>query len=146
MAMYEILNAFLWRMGGDGYPLLHRNWRRVGYPLILILSLLGGAAAWPVALLTGILAHLTTRLPLTFIGNSLYTHWFNWVWVWVLGYIYGLPSVLVHGWAGFLLSIIPMVTVGMSLTLSNVSGVNSKTFTHEFCEAVTGFAVMRVML
>ena len=144
--MIELANAFLWRMGGAGYPLCHRNWRRVGYPLLLTGSLVLGAVAWPWAFLAGILAHLTTRLPITFFGNTVQGHWFNWVWLWILGYTYGLPSALVHGWTGTLLALVPMVVTGASLTLSNISGKNAETFTHEFCEAVIGASVMWAML
>ena len=144
--MIEIISAFLWRMGGSGYPGLHRNWRRIGVPaLVVSVCLLRGISPL-IAILTGLCLHMGTRLPLTFFGEDIHEHWFNWVWVWLAGYILGLPAVLTHGWVGFAFAIIPMVTQGLSVTLSNVSGVNATTFTHEFCESVTGIAVIIAIL
>lgn len=144
--MIEVIAAFLWRMGGSGYPGLRRNWRRIGVPVLLVSVCLLRWISPLIAILMGLCLHMATRLPLTFFGESLHDHWFNWVWVWIAGYILGLPSVLLHGWNGVLLALIPMVAQGLSVNLSNVSGWPAKTFTHEFCESVTGVAVALAVL
>jgi hypothetical protein len=144
--MIDILNAALWRMGGSGMKPFRKNWRRFGWPMLLLAwCLTHGVNVW-IAILAAILAHGTTRLSLTFFGDSLREHWFNWLWIWIAGYAIGLPSVLLHGWIGFVYALIPCVTQGLGVTLSNIAGDPAETFVHPWVEAVVGVAVAQAVI
>ena len=134
--MLEVINSFIWRLGGS----VNKNIRRLGFPLLLVLVFVWTLPIWKLLLLA-ISCHLATRLPLTLIGNDIPKHWFNWIWVWIAGYLLGLPSVIVHGYSGFLYALIPFFGQGISVTLSNLKRTRT-IFVHEFCEAVIGASAM----
>lgn len=139
-ALTHVLNAFLWRLGGAGARPFRKNWRRIGYPLLAaICAGLSGVIYYKVIAIA-IACHLSTRPPLTLIGDDIHKHWLNWIWLWVLGYLLGLPAVILHGWHGFLFALIPAATLGISVSLSNLK-LTASIFTHEFCEGVIGFSV-----
>lgn len=135
-----IINAFLWRLGGAGANPFKRHWRRIGYPVLAGIMCLFFRLPIFRVVLACLVGHATTRLPLTLIGDAVNKHWANWVWLWVLGFLYGLPSVALQGWIGFAWALLPCLTFGASVTLSNTTRF-SAIFTHDFCEGVTGAAV-----
>jgi hypothetical protein len=99
----------------------NKLYRRIGVPSVITLVsfLLVGFQWWLPVLF--ILIFVVTTLPFTLKGDSLYSHWFNWVWIWILGYLLGLPSVLL-GWKGALYSLVPCFTQGILGTISNIRG------------------------
>lgn len=144
MALIAIINALLWRLGGAGALPFKRNWRRLIYPtLVLVFSLIAGFGAIR-AILCVLVCHLTTRLPLTLEDNDMDTV-LEYLWIWVHGYILGLPAVILYGPIGFLYALVPMIAEGISVTLSNVKYTRG-VFTHEFCEGVIGYSVMLSMI
>lgn len=133
--------GFLWRIGGHGWKPLGKDWRRIVAVLVIFLSCLWrGYPAWQ-SMLCAAPCFFVFRLPLTLIGSSLYDHWINWPWQFIVGYLCGLPAVAIHGWAGFALAGIPAIAQGASITLSNIQGLPAKTWTHEACEVLIGCSV-----
>lgn len=145
MVLLGFLNACLWRLGGDGCPPFKRQWRRIGYPVLLLVACILREISPLIAILVALLAHLTTRLPLTLTDSDVDSVK-EFIWVFFLGFIYGLPSVLINGLDGLIYAIWSMLVTGLSLTLSNISGDMARVFKHEFCEAVIGFAIIQVIL
>jgi len=88
------------------------------------------------------IAYGATTLPFTFKGDSLFDHWFNWLWIWLPGYLIGCPSLLISGDLRVLLwSLIPAVVQGVLGSLSNVKGLMADTFVWKLVEGAIGFAV-----
>ena len=138
--MEVLIIAFLWRAGGAGWPPIGLNWRRAGVPLVVLFTLFWkGYSEWQ-AVLCALSLFAALRLPLTLFGDSLYDHWMNWPWVWVAGFILGLPSVFVHGWMGLLYALLPAIAQGVSVTLSNIT-TTAKDWPHEAVEIFVGVAV-----
>ena len=135
-----LINAVLWSLGGAGAWPFGRNWRRVGYPVLVLVIALQSGLSDVMAVLLAILCHLSTRLPLTFFGSTIPGHWFNWIWLWLGGYIIGLPAVLTHGWWGLAYALLPAFAQGLSVTLSNLPG-SASAWPHEACEVFIGAAV-----
>ena len=136
-----LVNAILWRLGGAGKWPFKRHWRRVGYPVLSFILALSWGHSLTFSLTIASLCHASTRLPLTLIGNSLYTHWINWPWVWVVGYILGLPAIMTHGWDGLLRALLPAFAQGWAITLSNIPS-EARDWPHEACEVLIGFVVL----
>lgn len=127
-------------------------WKAVGrfltpaLPVVAIL-LLGGWSWW-LLLIYGVYLSVKT-LPFTLNGNSVHDNWFNWVWIWVLGFVNGLCSMSllpIVGWAEWLDPILyaagfPMIAYGIACTLSNVK-VTAKYFPWKFCEFIMGASAM----
>lgn len=76
---------------------------------------------------------------------SVTAHWFNWPWLFISGYLLGLASILVHGWMGFFLALIPALVQGISVTLSNLPKT-AKDWPHEACEILIGASVAIAIL
>lgn len=138
--MIELLVGALWRLGGAGCPPFYRYWRRLGWPIVAGLVALFAQVPWWMCLLVMGATFGTTTLPVTFFGSKIPDHWFNWIWLWILGYLYGLPSIMIHGWNGFLYALVPSVVMGLFVTLSNIQTWPAKTFVNEACEVLIGVA------
>ena len=134
--MIAILMAFLWRLSGAGVK-----------PFGALIPITAGFYAmiktghWLIGLLVGLATWGAGSLPITIFGNGVKNK-FPWgfIWIWVLGYIYGLPCVLIHGWSGLLFALIPCAAFGLGTTLSNLEA-SSKIFVWEFVEGITGAAI-----
>jgi len=142
--MEMLLIAFLWRIGGAGWPPFGKDWRRWCVPTVVLFSCLFRGYSELQAVLCAVFLFTALRLPLTLRGDSLYHHWLNWPWVWIAGYLLGLASVVTHGWHGFLLALIPAIAQGVSVTLSNIPAT-AKDFPHEACEILTACAVALII-
>ena len=129
----------LWQLGGT----FNKLFRRLGFPIVAScapLFYLGWSWWWP--LLFG-LCFLVTTLPFTLKGDGINEHWFNWIWIWILGYLYGLPSIVIglcggHTALALLVALTPCIATGIVGTLSNVPAT-SKYFPWKECEGVIGF-------
>lgn len=117
---------------GGTYNKLYRRW---GVPSIITIAalLFLGFSWWLPVLFISIFS--VSTLPFTFIGDSLQQHWFNWIWIWIAGYLLGLPSVLLSGERGLYFALVPMAVQGICGTLSNVKAT-SKFFQWKFCEFI----------
>jgi len=125
-----ILGLF-WQIGGYKWKLV----RRIGYPLIIMLSgLLFSVFSWQLCV-ASLLCYVVTTLPLTLIGDDIPSCWINWVWVWVYGAILASPVLLLGGNPWTLL--VPLLLVGSSVTLSNLS-LTQRLLPHKFVEFVIG--------
>jgi hypothetical protein len=80
-----------------------------------------------------------STLPFTFKGDSIHSHWFNWVWIWIAGYLLGLPSVIL-GWDGLWYALVPCVAQGVLGTLSNLPKT-SKYVQWKFFEGAVWFCM-----
>lgn len=141
--VWILLNApvtLLWQLGGT----VKKQFRRIGVPLVITLAawLFLGWSWWWLALAAAYFG--VTTLPFTLIGDGVPEHWFNWIWIWILGALYGAPAIIIGiVTAQIILSLwlllVPMVAVGVWGTLSNVKAT-AKYFTWKFCEGIFGFA------
>ena len=124
------LVGLLSQLGGT----YNKLFRRIVVPLVITLAaalFLGWTWWWPVLFLC---IFGVSTLPFTLSGNSLYDKWYNWVWIWVLGYLYGLPSLFLSKY-GALYALIPMVITGIAGTLSNIKAT-APYFQWKFCEFI----------
>lgn len=99
-----------------------------------------GLSWWMLAIVAAYLAVKT--LPFSFIGNGVKDHWFNWVWIWILGLLNGLPSITLGIPLGLFttslaLCLVPCVVYGVACTLSNVKPT-AKYFPWKLCEFLMG--------
>jgi len=108
--------GILWQVGGT----YNKNFRRIGVPLILALSAwIWLGFSWRlIAYFVSMLA--ITRLPFTFKDDSVHDHWYNWPYIWVAGYLLGLPA-LFYSTDALLYSLVPMFIQGILGTLSNLT-------------------------
>ena len=114
-----------------------KNWRRLGLPIaLLVFSLAFGCFSWWVVL-SAFLLGVSLRLPFTLVGDSLYASWVNWVWIWILGFLFGACSIPLGITVGLLF---PCLVVGAVGTLSNLPQT-SHYFPWKFCEASIGFSL-----
>lgn len=122
--------GFLSQIGGT----YNKLFRRLGVPLIITMSsfLLFGFSWWLPALFLTIFG--VACLPFTLIGDSLQASWVNWVWIWVSGYLLGLPSLFLSD-SGWLYAFVPCVVQGICGTLSNIQAT-AKYFQWKFCEFI----------
>lgn len=133
--MIPIINTILWRMGGAGVKPLGPEWRRLGFPLCLLLQYFNH----PLILVSCLIAALVVRLPITLISNSVHSHFINWIWVWILPGLYLFPSfIIVRDLPNFAIS---WFFIGLIFTLGNITATRH-IFVHEFFEAFTGFLVI----
>lgn len=124
------LVGLLSQLGGT----YNKLYRRLGVPSVITLAtwlFLGWSWWWPVLFLS---VFAVATLPFTFKGSGLWDYWFNPIWIWILGYLYGLPSILISS-SGALYAFVPMVVCGVVGTLSNVRAT-SKYFPWKFCEFI----------
>lgn len=135
-----LIIAFLWRIGGAGWPPLAKDWRRIVIPILVLIVLLMRNVSEFRAILAAVLLFLALRLPLTLIGDSIPSYAINWIWPFISGYLLGLASVVTHGWPGFIYALIPATAQGVSVALSNIPKT-AKDFPHEACEVLIGASV-----
>jgi len=135
------LAALCYMIGGTWL----KQFRRIGIPVcaVIFTTLFAGfhwawfiMAAWYFGKMT---------IPLTLIGDGIPDHGFNWVWVWIHGYLMGLPCFIFGAFNGLLLEslllpLVPMAVHGFITTMSNLG--TRKWFPHKLCEFITGAAVL----
>jgi hypothetical protein len=126
--------ALLWQLGGYRWKTL----RREGVPLsILSFGLIFSGFSWGL-LLSALLLWCVIRLPFTLVGDSLHDFWGNWAWIWVLGALYGLPSLVLR--LDPLAVLAPLLTVGLLGTSSNLPRL-SRFAPWKLVEGAIGFSV-----
>jgi hypothetical protein len=106
--------GLLWQIGGT----FNRWYRRAGVPCVIFISCLLCGISWLSALSSSILLYIVTTLPLTLIGDDITKHWQNWVWIWILGLLYALPSQVLQ--LSLSAELIGCILVGSLGTLSNL--------------------------
>lgn len=127
--------AALSRLGGS----VNKNYRRIGIGAALVLygALLGN---WWALLSIG--TSQLFRLPITLRGDSIPAHWYNWLWLPIIGFLYGLvPLPLafysVPWWSGFAFAgIFGLVFAGI-VALSNIK-TTAQIFKWQYVELVYG--------
>lgn len=77
--------AILNRLGGSK----NKNWRRWGIGIALAIYGILTGVTWYYALACIATSQLF-RLPITFKGDSIPEHWYNWAWLPIVGFLYGL--------------------------------------------------------
>lgn len=125
--------AFLSQMGGT----FNKLYRRLGVPAIITLTatlFLGWSWWWPVLFLC---VFGVATLPVTLIGDGIPSSWVNWVWLWVLGYLMGIPCLLIYKY-GYLYALISMVSFAVPVSLSNIKAT-AHWFPWKFVEGFTWF-------
>lgn len=78
-------------------------------------------------------------------ANVIPEHWFNYVWIFIWGWLLGLPALIIAFVTGayalaLWLTLVTTVAVGLFALLSNVKNVD-KIFVWKFCETWFGFVV-----
>ena len=129
--------ALLSQIGGTWQKLF----RRIGIPTLFTVSSIGFLGFhWPLLLLWPAFFGLAS-LPFTFVGEKLSDHWFNYVWVVILGLLawaaaIGVPIYSTALFGNYFI-LLGWTMVGYSLPglLSNVK-VFSKFFEWKLCEAL----------
>ena len=123
-----------------------KQFKRIGVPLsALVVTCLFAGIHWAwIVMALWYFGKMT--IPLTLIGDGIPDHWFNWIWVWVHGYLMGLPCLIFGVFteqvlAAFLLSFVPCVLHGLFTTFSNLR-FSRAWFPHKLCEFVTGASVL----
>ena len=118
--------GILSQLGGT----FNKLYRRLGVPTVITLSalLFLGWSWWLPVLFLSIFG--VTTLPFTLCNN-----WFQWVWIWIAGYLLGLPCVFISGWNGLIYALVPCLAQGICGSLSNIP-VTAKYFTWKFCEYI----------
>ena len=130
LPIFSVVNAFFWRLTGAGCG----PWRKIGWPsLVGLYGLLNHAPWWQILLAPAIALFAVTR-PFTFFGDEIKGHWFNWIWIWILGILFSLP-MLCYGHVNFF----PLAWC-LAATLSNVP-LFSRVFVWGFCECLIGITI-----
>ena len=134
-----LVGGVLWRLGGAGAKPIGRNWRRIGLPCVIFYLTLSSHHNVFLSLLAALISHLTLRLPITLFGDSIWASIWNVPWLFVLGYLYGTPSLLFG--SGLLSPLIPCLTVSVLTVLSNIPST-SRIFVWEAVEMAVGVSVI----
>jgi hypothetical protein len=115
-----------------------KNWRRLGLPIsLLAFGWLFGGLSWSLVA-SCLLLGAVLRLPFTLMGDSLYAWWGNWVWIWVVGYLFGASSLVLR--FDLIAPLLPLAAQGIFGTLSNLR-VSSRYFPWKWVEAIVGASV-----
>lgn len=105
------------RLGGSK----NKNFRRWGIGVALAFYSILFGCIWGVFCIG---TSQLFRLPITFKGDSIPEFWFNWIWVYIVGFIYGLvpfPLFLLNHWiAGLIAAGVFGIVFGTIVVLSNV--------------------------
>lgn len=133
--------ALLYMAGGT----FHKSFRRFGIPLFMAvfgIIFLGWHSGW-ITLSLGYVAVLS--LPFTLIGDDVNGHFLNFLWIWVFGYLLGLPALVIGVYLhkiglSLALSIIPCLLIGISATLSNLK-VSRNFMPWKLVEFIAGFSM-----
>jgi hypothetical protein len=126
--------AILYQLGGTYNKLI----RRVGIPSVITLaSIFVKGWAWSDLLLWPAIFGVLS-LPFT-IGKGDVRKWYQFAWIWVLGYLLGAPCFLISfSPSSFYFALFPCVMLGITGTLSNIPKTASL-FPWKFVEGITGF-------
>ena len=130
--------SVLWMLGGGGYPPFGRYWRRIGVPLCVFITFLLFGRPWGLSLLSSTLLAIATTLPFTAVGDRLSDSWFNWIWIWLAGYILGICSFPVS--QSLLFPLVPLMVQGVLGSLSNTS-CTARFLPWKWVEACVGASV-----
>jgi hypothetical protein len=96
----------------------NKLFRRLGVPLAISIAYIL-FIGWSWILIPLFLSiFIVTTLPFTLVGDGLDKSWVNYVWIWLAGYLLGLPSALLHT-SGCILALITSFVMGILGTLSN---------------------------
>lgn len=131
LLIFSVLNAFFWRLTGAGCG----PWRKIGWPSLVGLYGLSIHAPWWQILLAPAIALFAVSRPFTLIGSRIRDHWFNWIWIWILGFFLCAPMWVYGHWTFY------AFFWCLAATLSNVP-LFSRVYVWEFVEAICGFTVM----
>lgn len=129
------------QLGGTLNKLIWRG----GFPLSVILStclFLGWSWWW---LVMGGLCLAVSTLPVTLFGDAIIGNIWNLLWLPILGYLHGLPSLIIgikykKIIESLFLSLIPSLVFGLVITLSNYP-LTADMFPWKLCEGILGFSV-----
>lgn len=119
LASLILICAILNRLGGS----LNKNWRRFGIGIFL--AFMGVIFFHNYWTLLCIGTSQLFRLPVTLKGSSIHDSWFNWVWIFILGFLYGLVpypyALLALWWQGLAAAGVFALVFGTLAVLSNVA-------------------------
>lgn len=98
---------------------------------------------WYFAILTVATSQIF-RLPITLISNGIPKHWFNWIWIFIVGFLFGLvpfPLSLPGAWLnGVLFAGVFGLFFGTIVALSNIKAT-ANIFKWQYVEIVYGAAI-----
>lgn len=134
--IFPFVAGIMSQVGGSGFKWL----RRFGIPVGLCFILTASGIAPHIAIMCGISVCAAAHLPFTFFGDSLKTHWFNWIWIWIAGYLLGAGTVWISS-SGFILAFVPSCAMGVFGSLSNIRAT-ARFFPWKLCEAVFWVSAM----
>lgn len=126
--------SILWAAGGTW----DTDIRRIGVPLLLLAVILAFKGFKWRYLGYALTMALVLRLPFTLFGDGVQGNILNWIWLWALGYLLGIPSVFLLGTFAFWISLAPMSAQGLFGTLSNIP-LFQHAIVHKLVECITGF-------
>lgn len=84
--------AVLNRAGGQ----YDKRWRRLGIGIFLAIWGLIHSVDWALCLAVIPVNFVVTSLPITLKGDDITKYWFNWVWLYALGILWGLIPTVLH--------------------------------------------------
>ena len=125
--------GLLWQLGGT----FHKDWRRIVLPCTIFICCLLFGSSLLSSLLESILLGIVVRLPFTIGGDSI-RRWWQFLWLFLLGAIFGCPALFLQ--ASLSAILVPCVVVGTLSTLSNTPQT-AKWFPWKFCEFCFGASV-----
>ena len=140
------LCGLLSQLGGT----FKKQYRRLGIPTLLTLCFIYAQNfdlshfLWLRYILVWIWLFFCSTLPFTLIGDGIPKHWFNWIWVWILGLLNGL-IILVINIKLFYLMFIPFIIYGVFISLSNIK-YTARFFQWKFVEAMLYISVAYVVI
>jgi len=112
--------------------------RRIGVPITLCLTITLAGISVPRAILSAVFLGIAATLPFT-LGKGDIRKWWQFAWIFVAGYLLGLPSALIHP-SGALLALVPCLAQGILGTLSNLPAT-AKFFQWKMVEGISWIAV-----
>lgn len=127
--------ALLSQIGGTWW----KPARRLGIPIALVLTLIWLKIMLWRAITCGFCVFIGACLPITIGGDSI-KKWWQFAWLFVLGYILGLSSIFLS-YQSWLLALVPCLTFGILGTLSN-HDKTAKFVPWKLFEAVSWIAVI----
>lgn len=89
--MYAPIAALLSQIGGTWW----KPARRFVLPIGLALTLIWCGISILSSILCGTCVGVVAHLPITLIGDSVPSHWLNWIWLWVYGFLLGFPVAFI---------------------------------------------------
>jgi len=129
------LLSLFWQLGGYKW----KSFRRFGYPLLVLVSVILFSRFSFVWLLVCLLCSLMTTLPHTLSGSSVKKNALTRVWPFIGGYLLGLPIILIK--LNFFLPLIPGLTQAIVTEISNQNKL-SFLMPWKLAEGLIGFSIM----